>query len=114
MPRRAYIRTGMRFAISLHCCAEYPCQGGGREHGARQLIVAQIQNGQVGELGQFWGQRGQLVAADVQLPEVSQPAQFRGSVVKRFPERSRCANGSVGPQEAKYSKARMSGGNRGW
>ena len=25
-PAPAYIRTGMRFTLSLHCCAEYPCQ----------------------------------------------------------------------------------------
>ena len=25
----AFIRTGVRFSISLYCCAGYPCQGGG-------------------------------------------------------------------------------------
>ena len=35
----AYIRTGLRFAISLHCCAEYPCQGGGSQKGNAQVTM---------------------------------------------------------------------------
>ncbi len=27
----AYIRTGMRFTVSLYCCAEYPCEGPGSD-----------------------------------------------------------------------------------
>ncbi len=36
----AYIRTGMRFAILLYCCAEYPCQGVEPGHPIPKTLMA--------------------------------------------------------------------------